>query len=42
MADHEAGAGADDQARGITKTFADIAVLRDVPRRRPAVARRPG
>jgi len=30
MADHEAGAGADYQARGITKTFADIAVLRDV------------
>ena len=30
MADPEAGAGADYQALGITKTFADIAVLRDV------------
>jgi len=30
MADHEAGAGADYQARGITKLFADTPVLRDV------------
>jgi ABC-type sugar transport system ATPase subunit len=30
MADHEVGAGADYHARGITKAFAEIAVLRDV------------
>jgi ABC-type sugar transport system ATPase subunit len=30
MADHKVDAGADYHARGITKTFADIAVLRDV------------